>query len=370
MSSSATSRISTSCARSPARTSSRRSSRAAPITAPTVRGFWWGLASGAHTADRALAQLPRYFRSRMDELGIDFAHCYTTRGLSHVYLPDEAARRASCRALNMLYAEMFADVRDRLRPVAVIPTYTPQEAIEELEFAVNELGHKAVMIGTELRGPGTARDRQGSLPVADTVDALDRDGFALRLRSVLAQMHRAQGHAGLPHLLARHRLPRFAEQLRLQPSRRLRQRRRILLPLADLQRRDPAFSEAELRLPRRRRRLGRQPLERHRRALGEAQRRGVGEEPRSQPSRRRPAGTAFPRFRQSAPCPRAHPRQPAWQLHDRAARSLRRVRRLRLDRARASCANFSSSPSISAARPTTAWSRSPSTAASIPWARR
>ncbi|HZB94224.1 MAG TPA: amidohydrolase family protein, partial [Stellaceae bacterium] len=123
---------------------------------PTVRGFWWGLPSGAHTADRALAQLPRYFRSRLDELGIDFAQCYTTRGLSHVYFPDEAARRASCRALNMLYAEMFADVGDRLRPVAVIPTYTPQEAIEELEFAVTELGHKAVMIGTELRGPGRA----------------------------------------------------------------------------------------------------------------------------------------------------------------------------------------------------------------------
>ncbi|HUH84863.1 MAG TPA: amidohydrolase family protein [Stellaceae bacterium] len=121
---------------------------------PTVKGFWWGLPSGAHTGDRAMAQLPRYFRARMDELGIDFAHCYTTRGLSHVYLPDEAARRASCRALNMLYAEMFADVADRLRPAAVIPTYTPQEAIEELDFAVNTLGHKAVMIGTELRGPG------------------------------------------------------------------------------------------------------------------------------------------------------------------------------------------------------------------------
>jgi predicted TIM-barrel fold metal-dependent hydrolase len=121
---------------------------------PTVRGFWWGLPSGPHTGDRAMAQLPRYFRSRMDELGIDFAHCYTTRGLSHVYIPDEAVRRASCRALNMLYAEMYSTVGDRLRPVAVIPTYTPQEAIEELEFAVKELGHKAVMIGTELRGPG------------------------------------------------------------------------------------------------------------------------------------------------------------------------------------------------------------------------
>jgi predicted TIM-barrel fold metal-dependent hydrolase len=129
---------------------------------PTVRGFWWGLPSGPHTGDRAMAQLPRYFRSRLDELGIDFAHCYTTRGLGHIHQPDEAVRRASCRALNMLYAEMFAEVGDRLRPVAVIPTYSPQEAIEELEFAVKTLGHKAIMIGTELRGP--ARKASGGDP--------------------------------------------------------------------------------------------------------------------------------------------------------------------------------------------------------------
>ena len=36
---------------------------------------------------------------------------------------------------------------------AVIPTYTPEEAIRELEYAVLELGHKAVMVGTEIRKP-------------------------------------------------------------------------------------------------------------------------------------------------------------------------------------------------------------------------
>jgi hypothetical protein len=104
------------------------------VAGPTVRGFWWGIPSGPLTGDRAMAQLPRYLRSRMDELGIDFGHCYTTRGLSHMYIPDEDTRRTSCRALNMLYAEMYAEVGDRLRPVAVIPTYTPQEAIEELDL--------------------------------------------------------------------------------------------------------------------------------------------------------------------------------------------------------------------------------------------
>jgi hypothetical protein len=57
---------------------------------------------------------------------------------------------------------MFAEVGDRVRPVAVIPTYTPEEAIAELDFAVNELGHKAIMIGTELRGP--ARPATGKDP--------------------------------------------------------------------------------------------------------------------------------------------------------------------------------------------------------------
>jgi hypothetical protein len=48
---------------------------------------------------------------------------------------------------------MFREVGDRLRPVALIPTFTPEEAIAELEFAVNELGHKAIMIGTEYIRP-------------------------------------------------------------------------------------------------------------------------------------------------------------------------------------------------------------------------
>jgi predicted TIM-barrel fold metal-dependent hydrolase len=124
----------------------------------TVKGFWWGMPSGAHTSDRALAMLPRYMRSRMDELGMDFAHCYTSMGLAMVYLVDEEVRRASCRALNLMYADMFRSTGDRLRPVAVIPMYTPQEGIEELEFAVKELGFKAVMIGTEIRGAPRPND--------------------------------------------------------------------------------------------------------------------------------------------------------------------------------------------------------------------
>jgi predicted TIM-barrel fold metal-dependent hydrolase len=132
-----------------------RAKRNMPAGGPhgsTVKGFWWGMPSGPHTSDRALAMLPRYMRSRLDELGFDFAHCFTSLGLGMIYLPDAEIRRGLCRALNMMYADMFKGVGDRLRPVAVIPTYTPQEGIEELEFAVKELGFKAAMVGTEIRG--------------------------------------------------------------------------------------------------------------------------------------------------------------------------------------------------------------------------
>ena len=193
----------------------------------SVKGFWWGLSSGEHTNDRALAMLPRYFRSRLDELGIDFAHCYTTLGLAHLYLVNDELRRATCRALNTMYADMFKGCGDRLRPVAVIPTYSPKEALAELEYAVGELGFKAVHIGTELRGPSQAAPGADPLAFQTQSTPFHHHGFALRLRSVLAPLRRVEGGAGVPHLVARRRLSRVAQQLCLQPSRRFRGRARI-----------------------------------------------------------------------------------------------------------------------------------------------
>ena len=117
------------------------------------RFIWWGATSGAHTSDRAMAMLPRLFKARMEEIGFDFAHLYTTSGIPALYYQEDDLRRAYCRALNLLTADMFREVGDRLRPVALIPTFTPEEAIDELEFAVRGLGHKAIMIGTEIVRP-------------------------------------------------------------------------------------------------------------------------------------------------------------------------------------------------------------------------
>jgi len=35
-----------------------------------------------------------------------------------------------------------------MTPAAIIPMHTPEEAIEELEFAVKQLGYKVAMLGS------------------------------------------------------------------------------------------------------------------------------------------------------------------------------------------------------------------------------
>ena len=124
-----------------------------PAPYGSTKMIWWGFPSASHTADRAMSMLPKYFKARMDECGIDFAHMLTSAGLAALYVRDDELRQAGCRALNTLTRDMFAEVGDRIRPAAVIPTYTPEEASRELEYAVLELGHKAVMVGTEIRKP-------------------------------------------------------------------------------------------------------------------------------------------------------------------------------------------------------------------------
>src|SRR3989440_9098031 len=65
-------------------------------------------------------------------------------------------RRAICRAYNVFTAEQFKPYADRIIPAAIIPMYTPEEAIEELEFAANQLGFKVIMVGGLMRRPVAA----------------------------------------------------------------------------------------------------------------------------------------------------------------------------------------------------------------------
>ncbi len=106
-----------------------------------------------NTLDRATAMLPRLFRERMDDFGIDFSIVYSTMALGTTRMADEELRRATCRALNTMFADLFADQADRMTPVAAIPAHTPDEAITELDHAVTELGFKAAMIASNIRRP-------------------------------------------------------------------------------------------------------------------------------------------------------------------------------------------------------------------------
>jgi predicted TIM-barrel fold metal-dependent hydrolase len=118
----------------------------------TPRGPWWG-SPARQTIDLATALFPALLHERLDELGFDFGVVYPSIGLVFLHTPDERYRRGLCRALNRANAEMFAPLSDRLTPVAAIPMHTPDEATDELDYAVTELGFKAVVCAGYVQRP-------------------------------------------------------------------------------------------------------------------------------------------------------------------------------------------------------------------------
>jgi len=120
------------------------------------RAIWWGVTS--NTYDKATALLPALLNERLPELGIDFALIYPSFGLSINGIPETDLHRAAVRAYNMMTADMFAPYAERFAPVAIIPAETPDEALEELEYAVVERGYRAIMLrGNQERPiPGAA----------------------------------------------------------------------------------------------------------------------------------------------------------------------------------------------------------------------
>jgi predicted TIM-barrel fold metal-dependent hydrolase len=139
------------------------------------RAIWWGVTS--NTLDKATALLPALLNERLPELGIDFALIYPSFGLSINGMSQGDLHLAAVRAYNMMTADMFAPYAERFAPVAIIPTHTPEQALEELEYAVVERGYRAIMLrGNQERViPGAAEeinDRQKAAWYIDTI-ALD-----------------------------------------------------------------------------------------------------------------------------------------------------------------------------------------------------
>ena len=108
------------------------------------RTIWWGVTS--NTLDKATALLPALLNERLPDLGIDFALIYPSFGLTINTIAEDDLVCAAARAYNRMTAEMFAPYAARFAPVAVLPAHTPQQAIEELEYAVGKLGYKAIML--------------------------------------------------------------------------------------------------------------------------------------------------------------------------------------------------------------------------------
>ncbi|MGO9874786.1 MAG: amidohydrolase family protein [Acidimicrobiia bacterium] len=117
-----------------------------------ARGPWWS-SPARNTIDLATALFPGLLYERLDELGLDFSVIYPSLGLVFLHTWEDDARLGACRALNRCNAEAFAPFADRLAPVAAIPMHTPDEAVAELEYAVNRLGFKSVLCAGYVQRP-------------------------------------------------------------------------------------------------------------------------------------------------------------------------------------------------------------------------
>src|SRR3954453_13475650 len=115
---------------------------------------WWGWAT-ENTRDRATAHLPALLYERLDEIGIDFTILYASMTLAYLEVADDEMIGLRCRAANRALANLFAGYRDRATGGELIPMLNPHLAIEELKYAVHELGFKtAVFAGHARRAIG------------------------------------------------------------------------------------------------------------------------------------------------------------------------------------------------------------------------
>ncbi len=116
---------------------------------------WWGNPV-ADSYDRATAHVPKLLYDRLDEFGIDFMLAYPSWSLGMLENPDDELRAPVLRAVNRYVSRLFTAYSDRLTSAALIPMFTPAEAVAELRYAVKELGFKSVVIAGHARRKLTA----------------------------------------------------------------------------------------------------------------------------------------------------------------------------------------------------------------------
>jgi predicted TIM-barrel fold metal-dependent hydrolase len=130
----------------------------------------------SNALDKATSYSPQLLNQRIDEIGIDYTVLYPTTGLVFPHIEPDELRQVACRAYNVVNAESYAAMSDRMTPAAVIPMNTPNEAVAELEYCVKELGYKVAMIGPVIRPiPSVHRERPDLFSVAFRLDTLGID---------------------------------------------------------------------------------------------------------------------------------------------------------------------------------------------------
>ena len=176
---------------------------------------WWGNPV-SDPRDRATAHLPSLMYDRLEELGIDFMLIYPSWTLGFLMSTDDELRAPTCRATNRYFATLFAPYRDRLEPGALIPMQNPDEAVDEIDFAVQELG---LQVGGAGRSCISAGGTEGRTSGGFASRCL-RPRQPLRLRPGLGGLRTEQGRSRIPQLLAAGASGTIDHQLRVQPRER------------------------------------------------------------------------------------------------------------------------------------------------------
>lgn len=117
----------------------------------TLRAPWWARVT-RNTLDLATYTLPELLYERQAEQGSDYSVLFPNNALAAAGAKPEH-RQALQKAINHYHADIYRKYSDRLTPVAGITMTTPEEAIADLEFAVNTLGLKVINIPGGVRRP-------------------------------------------------------------------------------------------------------------------------------------------------------------------------------------------------------------------------
>jgi predicted TIM-barrel fold metal-dependent hydrolase len=118
----------------------------------SIRAPWWARVT-KNTLDVATYHIPALFAERQQEQGSDYSVLFPNNVLAPLAVKDKDKRVALQKAVNQYHAELFRPYADRLTPVAGIALNTPEEGIEQLEYAVNVLGLKTINIAGSVRRP-------------------------------------------------------------------------------------------------------------------------------------------------------------------------------------------------------------------------